>query len=64
MILESSKDYGTGTITIIFGNPIPIRSEVNAYTQENYGMTGAFEIHPPSNFRGMENPGVIKVQPI
>ena len=64
MILESSKDYATGTVTITFDNPIPTRSEINAYTQQNYGMTGTFEIQPPSNFKGMENPGVIKVQPV
>lgn len=63
MIYESSKDYGTGIVTILFDNEIPTRTEINAHTRRHYGMTGKFEIVPPSNFRGTENPGVITVQP-
>lgn len=63
MIYESSKDYGTGIITLIFDDYIPTRTEINAYTTENFGITGKFEITPPSTFRRMENPGAIIVQP-
>ena len=64
MIYESSKDYGTGIILLLFEGEEPTLKEIDAYTQQNYGMTGWASIELPSEFKGMKNPGTITVSPM
>ena len=42
MIYESSKDYGTGVITMIFEGKVPDYAEVNEYCYVNYGFYPTF----------------------
>lgn len=65
MIYESSKDYGTGMITMHFDEDSPTLTEIDDYLTENYniGVTGTVEVEQPSMFHGYFNPGVIKVCP-
>ena len=65
MIYESSKDYGTGVISMHFDGDTPTQTEIDQYLTENYGIgiSGTVEIEYPSTFRGLQNPGVITVHP-
>ena len=62
-IYDSSKDYGTNEVTIIFDGDIPSKEEIIQYCKKNYGfIPSSIDIDPPNNFRGMINPGTIKVK--
>jgi hypothetical protein len=63
MIYESSREYGTMVITLLFDGDPPSKEEIDNYTRENYGETGEAFITPPSRYYGMDNPGVIIVIP-
>ena len=64
MIYESSKDYGTGVISMHFDGESPTLPEIDEYLSENYGtgICGEVEIEMPSTFRGQQNPGVVTVR--
>ena len=60
MIYEASKDYGTGTITMIGDGNTP-ECDAWDYVRENYGThsgDGLIEHTSPSEYCGMKNPEV------
>jgi len=60
---DSSKDYGTDEVTITFDGDIPSKEEIIQYCKKNYGFVpSSIDIEPPSDFRGMSNPGIIRVK--
>ena len=60
MILESSKDYGTGVVTMLFDGERPSYDEVRAYCYEHYGFKPfGYTTTMPSEYRGLLNPGTI-----
>ena len=63
MMYESSKDYISGSITILFDGETPTESEILDFVKDNYAFTGTpqIEIEPENEFRGLTNPAVIKV---
>jgi len=63
MIYESSRDHGTGTITLLFDGDRPSLSEIDEYLSNNYGMgvCGLVEVDQPNTFRGMLNPGTVTI---
>lgn len=64
MIYESSKDYATGRVLILWGEEPPTVKEIESYVKTNYGIVaGEIHIDKPSMFRGMMNPGTITVVP-
>lgn len=65
MIYESSKDYGTGTILLLFDGDSPSQTEIDEYLTRNYGIgvTGAVDVEPPSVFRGFKNLGTVTIKP-
>ena len=64
MITDSSKDYFTGKIFMIFEGSIPTYEEVNQYCLTNYGFRPNFdyEIEPENDFMGYINPGTVIVE--
>jgi hypothetical protein len=61
--VDSSKDYGTDEVTITFDGDIPSKEEIIQYCKKNYGfIPSSIDIDPPSDFRGMVNPGIIRVK--
>lgn len=64
MIYESSKDYGTGVISMHFDGDSPSLPEIDDYLVANYGtgICGDVEIEMPSTFRGFKNPGIVTVR--
>lgn len=62
MIYESSKDYGTGRVLILWGEEPPTVGEIEDYVKTNYGMVGAeVRIDKPTMFRGIMNLGTATV---
>lgn len=60
---DSSKDYGTDEVTITFDGDIPSKEEIIQYCKKNYGfIPSSIDIEPPSNYKGLENPGIIRVK--
>ena len=60
---NSSKDYGTDEVTITFDGDIPSKEEIIRYCKKNYGFIPlSIDIEPPSNYKGLENPGIIRVK--
>ena len=60
---NSSKDYGTDEVTITFDGDIPSKEEIIQYCKKNYGFIPlSIDIEPPSNYKGLENPGIIRVK--
>ena len=60
---NSSKDYGTDEVTITFDGDIPSKEEIIQYCKKNYGfIPSSIDIEPPSNYKGLENPGIIRVK--
>lgn len=64
MITDSSKDYFTGKIFMIFEGSIPTYEEVNEYCHTNYGFRPNFDynIEPESYFKGYPIPGTVTVE--
>jgi len=62
-IYESSKDYGTGQVLILWDGDKPSNEEFMKYARTEYGVTGALEVEEPTSFRGMTNPGTATVTP-
>lgn len=63
MIYESSKDYGTGLVTLVYDEDTPSDLDITDYVKGNYGFTpGSVSIDPPSPVTrdGYVNPGIIK----
>ena len=60
MILESTMDYGTGIVTILFDGDRPGYDAVREYCDKNYGFKPVgFSVTMPSEYRGLVNPGVV-----
>jgi len=62
-IYESSKDYGTGVVLILWDGDRPSDDEFLEYAMASYGTTGTLEVYEPTDFRGMTNPGTATVTP-
>ena len=60
-IYDSSMDYGTGTILILWDGDKPTSEEFREYAEKLYGVIGHLEIEDPINFRGMQNPGTATI---
>lgn len=63
-IYESSKDYGTGVVLILWDGDKPSDEEFIEHALNEYGVTGVLSIEDPEEFRGMINPGTATVAPI
>jgi hypothetical protein len=62
MIYESSKDYGTGEVTLLFDNRTPSYTEISEHVEENYSMTSfSYMIEEPTEYNGLVNPGIVRV---
>ena len=62
MIYESSKDYGTGRVLILWGEEPPTVAEIESYVKANYGIVGGkIHIDKPTMFRGMMNLGTARI---
>lgn len=60
MITESTMDYGTGIVTILFDGDRPSYDAVREYCNKNYGFKPfGFTVAMPSEYKGMVNPGVV-----
>ena len=60
MITESSMDYGTGIVTMLFEGDRPSYDVVREYCDKNYGFKPfGFTVEMPSEHRGLFNPGVV-----
>ena len=65
MITDSSKDYSTGVVTILWDNDRPTDEEFLSYVFGYYGDTGTLEITGvPNIFKGFYNPGTATVTPV
>lgn len=62
-IYESSKDYGTGQVLILWDGDKPSNEEFLEHAINEYGVTGALVVEEPTLFRGMENPGTATITP-
>ncbi|MCL4722891.1 MAG: hypothetical protein KJZ90_01250 [Rhodocyclaceae bacterium] len=62
-IYESSKDYGTGVVLILWDGDKPSDEEFLKYARDKYGVDGALCVEPPTEFHGMTNPGTATVTP-
>ncbi len=62
-ICESSKDYGTGGVLMLWDGERPSNVEFLEYAKKNYGVTGKLSVTSPSEFRGLKNLGSAEVQP-
>jgi hypothetical protein len=63
VITDSSKDYFTGKILMIYDGDIPSYEEVNQYCFDNYGFRPNFDytVEPPNEYRGYINHGTVIV---
>ena len=60
MILESSMDYGTGIVTMLFEGERPSYDAVREYCDKNYGFKPfGFTVTMPGEYKGLMNPGVV-----
>jgi hypothetical protein len=64
MMYCASKDYGTGSVTILFDGPRPSEDEIKDFMQRNYGSCEILEIEIEDEHGFWEyiNPGVIRVR--
>lgn len=61
-IYESSKDYVTGKVLILWDGDRPTNDEFLEHATLVYGVKGSLiEVEEPTVFRGMENPGTAMV---
>lgn len=65
MIYDSSKDYLTGRVLLIFCGNVPSTEEINQYCETNYGFTPArmFIDEPDEGYGGHPNPGLVHCHP-
>ncbi len=62
MIYDSSRDYGTGSILILFDGADPTEHEIRDYVRRNYSSNCfEIEIESESSHNGYRNPGTIRV---
>ena len=60
MITESSMDYGTGIVTMLFEGERPSYDAVREYCDKNYGFKPfGFTSTMPNEYKGLLNPGTI-----
>jgi hypothetical protein len=62
-IYESSKDYGTGSVLMLWDGDRPSNEEFIEYALENYGVTGSLKIEDPETFKGYQSAGTATVTP-
>lgn len=62
-IYESSKDYGTGQVLILWDGDKPSDDEFVEHAKNEYGTIGKLTVEEPTMFRGMSNPGTATVVP-
>lgn len=62
-IYESSKDYGTGQVLMLWDGDKPSNEEFLEYSKIWYGVTGTLEVEEPTVFQGMVNTGTAVVTP-
>ena len=62
-IYDSSKDYGTGQVLILWDGDKPSNDEFLEHAMNEYGVTGTLEVEEPTVFQGMVNPGTAIVVP-
>lgn len=61
IFLETSMDYSTKTVTLVFPDNgyDPTEEDVREYVKRNYGFVPTkIEISLPYTYKGMENPGI------
>lgn len=65
-IYDSSKDYGTNEVTVLWDGDRPTLKEFHDYVGDNYGMLGKLkiEVEMPSECKGFKNPGVARIKEI
>jgi len=65
MIYESSKDYLTGRVLLIFDGNAPTAEEVHQYCSKNYGFVPSqIDVElPDEGYGGHPNPGRIRCFP-
>ena len=64
MIYDSSKDYMTGTVTLVFDGVEPTVDQIYDYCRNNYGsQEGSFVVEPATAHGGYLNPGIVKCNP-
>ena len=61
-IYESSKDYGTGVVLILWGGDKPSDEEFLDHAWKEYGIDGLLEVEYPTEFRGMSNLGTATIK--
>ena len=60
MIIESTMDYGTGVVTIVYDNCEPTAHAVNSHCEHNYGFVPTeYTVDAPNDYKGLLNPGII-----
>jgi len=62
-IIDSTKDYGTGVVLMLWDGEVPTRDEFLAFAFDQYGVVGKLEINQPSDHKGGRNPGTATVTP-
>lgn len=60
-IYDSSIDYGTGVVLMLWDGDKPSVEEFLEYSMRNYGIGGWVEIEDPTSFRGLRNPGTATI---
>jgi len=65
MIYESTKDYLTGKVLLIYDGEEPTLEEIHDYCQRNYGFTpDSIDINQPDEgYGGHPNPGRVYCHP-
>lgn len=64
MITESTRDYLSGIVFLMFESSVPSSDEINDYCKTNYGFVPArSELDMPAEFRGYTNPGWVRCYP-
>ena len=65
MITGSSRDYGTGIVTIVYDQSEPSPDQVHDYCVDNYGFPpDEYTVDAPTEYRGLSNPGIITCRPV
>ena len=63
--MESSKDYFTGDVTLLYTGDTPSEQEQQEYLRTNYSGTYTLADHsPPSVYNGLENPGILTFEEV
>lgn len=60
-IFESSKDYGTGTVLILWDGDKPSDDEFIEHARDMYGVTGILMVEDPTIHKGGANPGTATI---